>query len=360
MILRSSGTTGLPKGIRISHAVLANTIANTETLNCDDIMLCFTTVEGIHGVITLFSGTITGAKRIITTSIFTPETQFRMVKEHKITHILSQPDQVSLSLQSEQLKTANLSSVLCQRVGGSSVPFGQRERWNKYLKNGKNFYASYGLNDLGGPISIDYPESGKEGTAGQLLHGNVIKIIDGNGERCEPNVNGEICVKTPYKFLGYMGNEQAVTRALYDSEGFVVTGDIGRFDGDGYLYVVGRKVDILVYQGNQIFPSEIENCLMKHTNIDSVCVVGVPDGNGSDLPAAVVIRSKDRHIIIEEDEVMGFVAQHFGDLLKLSGGIYFVEAFPMSAAYKLIRRQVRDFAIESFKQKQSIMIRNNF
>lgn len=347
-IVCSSGTTGLSKGVCLSHAVLAHSISNLSIMHSDDVILCYSPLFWLSGLLTLLSGTIRGAMRIITTENFSPELQFRMVEDYKVTFILSPPYHVGLSLKSDRLKSADLSSVVFQLVGGSKVPTEMPEQWSKYLKNGNSVSAAYGFSEAGGIITLDYPRSGKKGSIGNLCPGLIVKIIDDKGKRCGSNVDGEICTKSQIKFLGYFGNEKA-TRDLYDTEGFLMTGDIGHFDDDGNLYIVDRKKDLLKYRNHQLTPGEIEDFLILRPEIDSVCVVGIPDGNGSDLPAAVVIRSKNMNI--SEEEISKSIADHFADYYKLRGGVYFVESFPMSSVGKLLRRKVLEFAIELFNKK---------
>lgn len=119
-----------------------------------------------------------------------------------------------------------------------------------------------------------------------------IKIIDKYGDRCGPNESGELCLKVNYKFAGYFGNENA-TRETIDSKGFFLTRDIGYFDEDGNMFISGRKNDMLKYHESYLCPGDIEDFLVLHPGIDSVCIVGIPNGYDLDLPAAVVIRKKD-------------------------------------------------------------------
>lgn len=114
-----------------------------------------------------------------------------------------------------------------------------------------------------------------------------------------------------------------------------MTGDIGHFDDDGYLYFINRKKDMLKYQGHQLNPGEIEDYLIQRPEIDSVCVVGIPDGIGSDLLAAVVIRNATKDIT--EEEISKSVADYFSDEYKLHGGVYFVDSFPIS--YQIVTQK---------------------
>lgn len=234
-----------------------------------------------------------------------------------------------------------------QNTSGYKVPDKLIQEWSKYLTENCNVSVVYGLSEFGSVVSMDCPQSGRKDTIGQLTSGTVVKIVDGDGNRCGPNTEGEICAKSSAKLLGYFNDEKA-TRELFDLEGFIITGDIGHFDNDGYLYFVDRKKDSLIYHDHIIRPSEIENLLMQRPEIDSVCVVGIPDEYGTNLIAAVVMRSQDMDIT--DETILKLVADHFADFdhYKLRGGVYFVESFPFSRNGKLLRRKVTELATKWF------------
>lgn len=265
-----------------------------DIVNSDDTMLCFSSLYWLSGLLTLLIGTLNGATRLITTELFSPELLFRLIEQYKVTFVLNTPYQMVLSLKNALIKQTDLSSLKKYFVGGSKVPFGASIEFNKCVPNAK-FFNAYGMSELSGVASSDFPESSGRDTVGQLVSGLTVKIIDGNGKRCGVNINGEICLKSQYKFIGYYGN-QAATDELFDKEEFLLSGDIGYFDEDGYLYLVDRKKDLLKYCNFQISPSEIEAYLIESPDIKSVCVVGIPDDIATDLPAAVIIRNENSNI----------------------------------------------------------------
>ena len=137
------------------------------------------------------------------------------------------------------------------------------------------------------------------------VNASKVKIIDDDGNRCGVHIDGEICIKTNYKFIGYYNNREA-TEELFDEENFIKTGDVGHFDEDGDLYIVDRKKDLLKYCNFQISPSEIDSYLIESSDIKSACVVGIPDPLVTDLPAAVVVRAQGS--TITEEEIVNMVA----------------------------------------------------
>lgn len=214
-------------------------------------MLCFSSLYWISGLIVLFTGTLFGATRIITTQVFSPELQLRIIEQYKATFAFNAPYQVGLILNHPKLATADLTSLKHQFIGGSKVPYHIKADLSRYLPNGC-VHVVFGLSESGGFLTIDRPASDEKDTIGRLIAGSCAKVIDDDGNRCGQNVDGELCFKVPYPFIGYFNNQQA-TDDLIDAEGFIKTGDIGRFNESGDLYHTGMY-------GN----SSVEERLLRH------------------------------------------------------------------------------------------------
>lgn len=296
----------------MSHAALLDGAIRFNINTFSDIMLTFSSLYWLSGSIMLVLGTLSGATRIMTTEQFSPELQLHLIEKYKVTLALNPPHQVVLMMKNERFNKTDLSSLKHQFIGGSKVPLYLKQEMTRLVPNCE-VYVGYGMSETAGAISIDYPASNEKDTIGKLANGVQAKIIDENGNRCDANVQGEICVKTAYKFLGYHSNQQA-TDELFDEEGFIKTGDIGCFDKDGYLYIVDRKKDLLRYCYEDVSPSELEAYLIQSPHIKSACVVGVPDAMG-DLPAAAIVRTDGSNIT--ETEIYNLIAgkYHFNDFL---------------------------------------------
>lgn len=297
-------------GVCLSHAAILDTISR-HALDSSHVMLCFSSLYWISGVVTLLRGTLIGALRIITTEIFAPELFIDLIERYEVTFTLNAPHQLVLMMNCDRFKSAKFSSLKSVFVGGSKVPFYLKTELSKHCPNGY-VHAAYGASETVGPWVFDYPAKLGKDSAGMLMGGHFVKIIDDKGNRCGPNVDGEICVKMTYKFLGYYGNLEA-TADLFDQEGFIVTGDMGHFDEDGDLFVTGRKKDLLKYYNFPIAPTEIDEYLMQSPDIASACVVGIPDPMG-DLPAAVIVRNEGS--TISEKSVFDKVAGNIASLNK--------------------------------------------
>ncbi|XP_031628269.1 4-coumarate--CoA ligase-like 7 [Contarinia nasturtii] len=343
-IICSSGTTGLSKGVCQSHAALLDSINMFGLSNISDIMLCFSSLYWLSGLMVLLKGTICGATRIITTEPYSPELQLRLMEKYKVTYAMNAPHHLTLMMKNEQFTNTDLSTLKYQFVGGSKCPLHVKTEMNSYLPNGK-VYSGYGMSEVSGVISCDFPGSIEKDCVGKLSNGYEVKIIDDQGEKCEPNVDGEICLKTNYKFLGYYANDKA-TEELFDDDGYMMTGDIGHFDDDGDLFIVDRKKDLLKFCNMQISPSQVESYIIESPEIKSVCVIGIPDDENGDLPAAVVVRADGSDV--SGEDIYNMVAEHFSDHFKLRGGVYFVDSLPTTPSGKVLRRKVKESTIELY------------
>lgn len=270
----------------------------TLRIYADGVVLSFSSIYWLTGLILIVMGTAGGSTRIITSKHFTPELQFHIIEKYKVTVINNLSYYLILMAKSGLLPKVNLSSVKTLISTGFKIPFAVLNEVNKHLPNGSVSNA-YGLTEVGDSVSIDYPQFSGSETAGRFVNGYSVKITDDKGNRCGVGVSGEICIKSRVKFLGYHKNEE-LTEEAFDSEGFFKTGDIGYIDEDGYSYICDRKKNTLLYYSHTIFPTEIEETILKSPEIKDVCVVGVPHETIFELPAAVVVRHEGSRICVAE------------------------------------------------------------
>lgn len=290
-------------GVTISHAAFLDQIYQYSLLlQSDDVLFGYSTLHWLTGWIAFLAGTFLGATRIITKQKASPELQLRLIEQHKITHIFNGTHHMILLVKCKALEKANLSSVRCYATGGSKIPYELAARLDSLLPNGF-VCCLYGMSEAAGCVAL---QSKFAPSLGQLVNGSTAKVIDDNGSRCGVGIDGEICFKLKYKFLGYYGNQTA-TNELFDSEGFIMTGDLGHFDENGVLHLVDRKKELLKYSNYHIAPSEIETFLMEVPNVKSVCIVGLPDPEDvGDLLAAVIVRYDN--LQTTEQEISNIVA----------------------------------------------------
>jgi 4-coumarate--CoA ligase len=191
-----------------------------------------------------------------------------------------------------------------------------------------------------------------DGAVGRLLPNQEVKLVDVDDSSLEiasPTQEGEICIRGPNIFRGYLRNTTA-TRAAFTSDGFFRTGDVGRLGQGGYLRITDRIKDLIKYKGFQVAPAELESILLGHPAVADVCVVGVIDrSQTTEVPRAYVVRSArwnpdDAGTTTDEEaarEIRAWADGRVAHHKKLRGGVHFVQQLPRTASGKILRRQIR-------------------
>ncbi|XP_013107201.2 uncharacterized protein LOC106086929 [Stomoxys calcitrans] len=339
VIVCTSGTTGFPKAVCISHAALLECFNSMNFLN--KRFLCFSSLYWLTGILTLMHGTIGQAIRITSEKTFNPEDFFEIIQQHKVEIFLGPPSQLALALTSNAISESDLSSLDYIITGGGFISYPLIDKFKKYAPK-TIFYGGYSSSETCCAIAAGICEpSNAVGTIGQNVE---IKIIDNdNGKLLGPNELGEICVRSKFPWAGYYKNPE-LTRTIYDSEGWIYTGDNGYINDEGKLFLSDRKVDIRKFDNFHFSPSDIEKVIIELPQVADVCVVGIPDSVHGHLPAAAVIKRAES--IIDEREIYQHVVNRMQNFEHLRGGVYFFESLPRTVTGKTLRRQVVGMCVE--------------
>lgn len=188
------------------------------------------------------------------------------------------------------------------------------------------------------PLSVEQPPPG---TVGKLLPGTEMRIVslEDPAKDAEPGADGEILIRGPQVMKGYLGRPDA-TADMIDPDGWVHTGDVGRVDADGWLFVVDRVKELIKYKGYQVAPAELEALLLTHEHLADAAVIGVYDAEGNEAPKAFLVRSPAAGELTTDD-VMAYVAERVSPYKKVRQA-EFIEAVPRAASGKILRRELRD------------------
>uniref|UniRef100_A0A1B0D5Z3 Acyl-coa synthetase n=1 Tax=Phlebotomus papatasi TaxID=29031 RepID=A0A1B0D5Z3_PHLPP len=347
VILCSSGTTGMSKGVSLTHQHFLYMMSYPVFVDCyhNGIMLCFSSLYWLSGMAHLLLTTFLGMTRVITTETFNVDLCLDIIQKYQVTHLITAPVQLAGILSHKSLSPTSLASIREYMVGGSVVP---KDNWLKiqaYMPNG-SIKIVYGMSEVGYATCQEY-RSTKYST-GKLAPDLQLKIVGDDGQNCPPGQTGEICFKPRFKFIGYIGNPEA-TNEIVDADGWVHSGDIGMMDADGDLQIVDRMKEILKYSNHHVSPSEIEEIIFSHPEVEYVAVVGVPDAVFTDLPAAMVVRKEGG--TVTEKEISQLVASQLSNPKHLRGGVYFVNKLPLTPSGKVIKRKVKETVIELYKAR---------
>lgn len=238
-------------------------------------------------MIALFSTTLRGATRVITTNNISPELVLQIFDKFRITSSYISPYTLAMILQSRLIKTVDLSLMKRLFCGGSAVPDAHRQRMNKFMSNG-SINVVYGLSEVPGfltcGVSPDPPSS-----VGLLGQGHSVQVRDPCGNLCGPNEEGELWFRVEIPCMGYW-NDTENSKDLLDLDGWVRSGDIGRFDDKGNLFLTDRKKEMLKYRGRNISPTLMEKVVLSVKGVTAVCIVGVIDDDVEERPTALVVR----------------------------------------------------------------------
>jgi 4-coumarate--CoA ligase len=246
----SSGTTGLPKAVKISHT---HFIYKASMFACpmNTVLFCFSSIFWYTGMCCLLVGCLATIKRVITANPFTPLYGLQVMDKYKVSFIFAAPIHISLMAQHPSASTMDLSAVNAFFTGGAFVSEPLKASMNKYLPQGKVMNC-YALTEVGGVVTVP-GKYDRVGSCGPLVDGMQVKVVDDTTNSLGPGQQGEFYVRTLYSFLGYHKNEAATDETM-DSDGWIHTGDIGYMDEDGYLFMVDRKKDIFKYAGYHVSP----------------------------------------------------------------------------------------------------------
>ncbi len=335
-ILYTAGTTGKPKGVMLTHSNLVRTNAATARalgLGRDDILLVAVPMFNIFGLGTLIAALSAGAS-VVLMDRFGADAALRIAAESGATVVNGVPTMFVMQLRSQLLDSLDLSRVRTGIVAGAPVTDElireARERFVPHLE------IAYGMTETSPTVSItqpDDPGEKRDFTVGRLLEGVEARILGEDGTALPVESIGELAIRGYNVMKGYYRQPEETGRALTE-DGFFRTGDLAMIDEDGYLHVVGRKMDTIVRGGYTIYPREIEDVLNLHPAVQGAVVVGIENEVLGELICACILPVEGAIVTGQEikEFCKGQVAQY-----KVPDLVRFVDSFPMTGSGKVRR-----------------------
>ena len=338
-LIFTGGTTGMPKAAQVSHRMIAWNTLNTfiHDLRHEDVYLNVFPLFHTGGLFVytmpqvIFGGTTIFVPR------FDPKLVLELIEKENVTVFAGVPTMYQMLTQASNWEQADLSSLRFCTSGGAPLPVPLVEQYTR--EKGIRFKQGFGMTEFGPGIFALAPEDAIE-KAGSIGRPNyyVEARIKEDGEYLGPNQVGELVLKGPSFCSGYFNNPEATANAV-DDDGFFHTGDLAQYDDEGYFFIVGRKKDMFISGGENVYPPEIEKVLYAHPAVHMCAVVGVPDPKWGEVGVACVVLKPDMDA--DEKELIAFMKERLASF-KVPKRVVFMDELPVSGAGKILKRELQD------------------
>lgn len=337
MLVYTSGSTGVPKGVMMTHQnVVAAATAITTYLESapDDIVLCALPISFDYGLYQVLMTMMVGGTLVLEKSFAFPQAVLQRIREERVTGFPLVPTMAALLLQMRELQPGSLPSLRYVSNTAAALPPAHIARLQELLP-GTRIYSMYGLTECKRCTWLPPAELARRpGSVGIAIPGTEAYVVDEAGQRVAPGVTGELVIRGAHVMKGYWRNPEATAKALREGphpwERVLYTGDLFRTDEDGFLYFVARKDDIIKTRGEKVAPKEVENVVYMLPGVREAAVVGVPHAvlgeavrllvaleSGADLDARAIKRHCAAHL---EDFMVPTEIEILAELPKTATG----------------------------------------
>lgn len=340
VILFTSGTTGQPKGVMLTHRNLySNAAAAAQLADMEGepagITLGVLPLAHIYGFTSANTLFLRGGAVVILPKFSVAEV-CQTIQDHRVRRFSAVPAMIHALVADPVTDQYDLSSL--EIVGSGSAPLPVSLITAFKARFGADIYEGYGLSEAAPTVSAHrVGEALKPGSVGRAFPGVELRIVDEAGQPLATGEIGELLVRGENVTPGYYRNEAATSAALRD--GWLHTGDVARIDEDGYLYIVDRQKDLILRGGFNIYPRDLEELISTHPAVAEVAVVGVPSERMGEEVIAVVVPA--RNASASESELLAFCQEHLAKY-KTPRAVIFVDALPRSGVGKVLKKVLRE------------------
>ncbi|ESQ47751.1 hypothetical protein EUTSA_v10020406mg [Eutrema salsugineum] len=344
----SSGTTGLPKGVMITHKGLVTSIAQkvdgenpNVNFTADDVILCFLPMFHIYALDALMLSAMRVGAAILIVPRFELNLVMELIQRYKVTVVPVAPPVVLAFVKSPETEKYDLSSVRMMLSGAATLKKELEDAVRLKFPNAI-FGQGYGMTESGTVAkSLAFaknPFKTKSGACGTVIRNAEMKVVDTiTGVSLPRNKSGEICIRGDQVMKGYLNDPEATARTI-DKDGWLHTGDIGFVDDDDEIFIVDRLKELIKFKGYQVAPAELEALLISHPSIEDAAVVAMKDEVADEVPVAFVVRSEGSQLT--EDGVKSYVSKQVVHYKRIKM-VFFIEAIPKAASGKILRKELR-------------------
>jgi len=345
----TSGTTGQPKGVKLTHRNFAAQLLSYLSSRSDDVAdtdlksLLYLPLYHITGFTHVAMQPLVrgGALYLRNPTNWDAETAMRTIEEAGITRFVGVTAMYVDMVESESFGDHDLSSLVTASEGGAKMSVAIQRRFEEVA--GVEMSEGYGLTETNGATHTQQGSTFglRHGTIGQPLRHTECRVVDDSGEEVPVGEEGELLVRGPQVMEGYHGMPEA-TEAAFTGSGFLRTGDVARRDADNYYEIVDRKEHVIVTAGYNVYPSEVEELLREHGAVADAAVIGIPDERRNEVPVAYVVPASGSEPSDElAEELRAFCLERIAEY-KHPRQVTFVEGFPRTASGKIRKYKLEE------------------
>lgn len=336
VLLYTSGTSGLPKGVLLTHGNLQSTVDAAiahASLRSEHRFLGVVPLFHSFGVTATMLAPIALGAAVVYQARFNPVAAVKAIREHRISLVFGVPSMFGAIAQLKSASAEDFASIYAIISGGEPLPPRVRDAFEQRF--GLAIHEGYGLTENCGPITFNVPQATRAGTVGRAMPGTLVRVADESDRPLPFGEIGEVQLGGPTVFKGYH-NLPDDTAAAFAPDGFFRTGDLGRLDPDGYLSITGRRKDLIIVAGEKVYPREIEDVIARHPDVADVAVLGRRDASRGEVVVAFVLPQEGR--TVGEADIREFCRQAGLVPWKTPREVIAVAELPRSPTGKVLKR----------------------
>jgi long-chain acyl-CoA synthetase len=339
-LLFTSGTAGSPKAAMLSHDNFASNIRQMmsrpeQVVRPDDVSICVVPMFHVLGLNSILNLSMWVGATLVLVERFDPVSMIDLIEDEQVSVLAGPPTMWSALTQIDDVGPTAFSTLRLAVSGAAAIP--NRVVRDAQDRLGFRIHEGYGLTEASPSVTIASGPDAPIGSIGRPIPGVEVRLVDEDGADVYIGDAGELLVRGPNVFLGYLDDPETTGRVL-DADGWLHTGDIAVVDDDGYLFLVDRAKDLIIVSGFNVYPAEVERVLETHPAVAEAGVVGVPHPHSGEAVKAFVVAASGR--VVEEDELIDWCATELARY-KCPTKINVVDEIPRGLGGKVLRRELR-------------------
>lgn len=332
LMIYTGGTTGKAKGVVLSFNSINWNALNTIVswgVSEQDCTLNYMPMFHTGGINALCIPLLMAGGTVIIGDKFEAEKALIAINHYRTTISLFVPTMYQAMIATSYFKENKFPTVKVFLSGGAPCPF---PIYDAFFNKGLYFKEGYGLTEAGPNNFFITREEAyfKKGAVGKSMQFNEVKIVNAAGTVCAPNEVGELFIKGKHMFRFYWNNPHETEQTIQN--GWLKTGDLAKVDSDGDYYIVGRKKEMIISGGENVYPQEVEQCILRHSLVKEVAVIGTSDEYWGEIITAFIVCSQQSETILEEIETL--CMKHIGRY-KIPKKFIFIDELPKTIVGKI-------------------------